>query len=66
MNKFYGKALKILLKQNEENPSKSTDKIVIDTLKRLKLDYSIYFYENEMMLKYPQSFFNISDYFFNV
>ena len=41
MNKFYGKALKLLLKQNEENPSKSTDKIIIVTIiasRRLKVE----------------------------
>ena len=56
MNKFYGKALKILLKQNEEKPSLSTDKLVLDTLIQLRLNYSVYYYENDMILKYPKSF----------
>jgi hypothetical protein len=56
MNKFYGKAMKILFKQNDEKSSLVTDKLILDTLKQLKLDYSIYYYENEIILKYPKSF----------
>ena len=56
MNKFFGKALKILFKQNEEKSTLATDKIILDTLKQLKLDYSLYYYENEIILKYPKSF----------
>ena len=56
VNKFYGRALKILFKQNEEKPTIMNDRLIVDCFKQLKLDYAQNYYENEMILKYPKAY----------
>ena len=55
-NKYYGKALKILFKQIDDKPVLKTDKAILDLLKTLKLDYTIYFYSNDIIMKYPKAY----------
>lgn len=55
-NNYYSKALKILFKQQDEKPTISNDTQIIEFLKKLNLEYAIYFYSNDVIMKYPKSF----------
>jgi hypothetical protein len=55
-NKFYGRALRVLLKQQDEKPTIANEKHLIDLIKTMELNYVVYFYETEFILKYPKAY----------
>lgn len=56
VHKLYGRALRFLLKQNEEKPSKQLERRCIEVFKQLEWDHCIQYFETSLLVKYPKSY----------
>lgn len=54
--KQWGKAVKLLLKIQEDRPSKDVEERLIEAYKRLGWEYFADFVQGQVPIKYPSSF----------
>ncbi|XP_023932445.1 tripeptidyl-peptidase 2 [Lingula anatina] len=55
-HKHYGRALKVLQKQNDEKNTKENDLKIIEIYRTLGWDHAVKQYENLLLIKYPAGF----------